>query len=255
MGDLANQRYVAFGPTRRPAARREGARSASARTTSHTQIIYKYVSCASASGEYVSCANAPGVYTHIDAHSVYSCLKVESERLSFHHCAMAGRRKVREGADVLRPGKKSYVSMRGIEKLCADIRREGMPAHTSVKTLFRARQASCYQKTPYGLPLVQVSDIIPGTTIAVQNPAAMLYISCQKDGFARLMRATIAEHAPRGSLSCTQTVSRPLMASQNTTSENSKLCTTASQSSAHRRCAPRKFGLCSWRCARKSCAK
>ena len=109
---------------------------------------------------------------------------------------MPEKRKVREGADVLRLGKKSYVSMRGIEKLCEDIRREGMPAHTSCKTLYRARKASCSQKTPFGPLVVPVSDIIKGTTIAVQNPAAMFYIACQKHGFAQLMRATIADHAP-----------------------------------------------------------
>ena len=97
---------------------------------------------------------------------------------------MPEKRKVREGADVLRLGKKSYVSMRGIEKLCEDIRREGMPAHTSRKTMYRARKASCSQKTPFGPLVVPVSDIIAGTTIAVQNPAAMFYIACQKHGFA-----------------------------------------------------------------------
>ena len=101
----------------------------------------------------------------------------------------------REGADILRLGKKSYVSMSGIAGLCNDIKREGMPEASSRSSQYRARKAMCRQQTDYGRIVETVDGFVPDVTLGVQNPAAMLFVASQSEGFAALMTKTLQQHA------------------------------------------------------------
>jgi len=101
----------------------------------------------------------------------------------------------REGADILRLGKKSYVSMSGIAGLCNDIKREGMPEASSRSSQYRARKAICRQQTDYGRIVETVDGFVPDVTLGVQNPAAMLFVASQSEGFAALMTETLQQHA------------------------------------------------------------
>ena len=53
-------------------------------------------------------------------------------------------------AKLVSMGKSSYVSQRGLEKLCTTIDEDGLPTAFSRSTQFRARKAVCATRTPYG---------------------------------------------------------------------------------------------------------
>ena len=81
--------------------------------------------------------------------------------------------------DVLSRG--SYASQSAIEGLLGEVRRNGLPAISSRRSLSRDLAAEVSRETPYGklvvditLPLREEGD----TIIGVQNPLATLHRAC-----------------------------------------------------------------------------
>ena len=100
----------------------------------------------------------------------------------------------KQGADMLRLRKISHCSQSGIAKLCEEIRREGLPEHSSRNTQQRRRKSYCKKNTPCGHLVEDVKDLIPGLTLGVQSPGPMLIEACQKEGFASAMKSQLAKH-------------------------------------------------------------
>ncbi len=91
-------------------------------------------------------------------------------------------------------GRKSYVSMSGLERVLREVKDNGLPECFSRSSQFRARKVRTHHMTPYG-PLVD-SVVLPcikkgDETIGYQNPQAMLYQACKEsESFAALVMET-----------------------------------------------------------------
>jgi len=108
---------------------------------------------------------------------------------------VAPRKRPREDALVAmgRGTRGSHVSQRGIHRILKAVEEEGLPEHYSRATQYRHRKKMCAARTDYGR-LVENIVLSNGSTVAVQNPLAMLYTCAEKsEKFADLLARTVAQ--------------------------------------------------------------
>ena len=106
---------------------------------------------------------------------------------------MEPRPKKRKGADVLRLGRRSCATQRGIPELCRAVETDGIPECNSRKAQSNSMTKFTNQQTPYG-PLM-ATFVVCGVTLAVQCPGPMIhYCAAHCEGFASLLAETVARH-------------------------------------------------------------
>ena len=103
-------------------------------------------------------------------------------------------------ANLVSMGKSSYVSQRGLEKLCTTIDEEGVPTAFSRSAQFRARKTVCATRTPYG-SLVESEAVVGKNgseiTVSFHNPLAMLYyLAANSDDYCEVLEAALQAHPP-----------------------------------------------------------
>jgi hypothetical protein len=83
------------------------------------------------------------------------------------------------------------VSHAGLSKLCDNIRKQGLPTHSSRASQYRGRKRVCAQQTPFGRLVTEVDGVGSDgkvVKIPVQNPMAALFLACtQSTDFGELM--------------------------------------------------------------------
>ena len=88
-------------------------------------------------------------------------------------------------------GRSAHVTARGLSALFNDIRTHGVPDATSRFSIMQARRREVFAETPHGT-LLRFVDAVPVKNkpikVALQVPAAALYLAAQEKGIAVLLR-------------------------------------------------------------------